>query len=104
MEVGGDFELDVTQLKDVDDHLFNYLESYDTVYTDSGRSALRLLKRTLPKGKVLLPAYICESVIKSPIASWLLCSASKRLNITWGKIRKKPPRQPRFPSLSQLRN
>ena len=64
MELGGDFELDVTQLRDVDDHLFNYLESYDTVYTDSGRSALRLLKRMLPKGNVLLPAYICESVIK----------------------------------------
>ena len=41
-------------------------------------------------------------MIRSQIPYCIL--ASKRLNITWGKIRKKPPRQPRFPSLSQLRN
>lgn len=64
MELGGDFELDATKLRDVDDHIFDYLGSYDTIYTDSGRSAIRLLNTVLPKGKILLPAYICESVIK----------------------------------------
>ena len=47
MELGGDFELDITQLKDTDDHVFRYLSEYQTMYTDSGRSALRLLQRHL---------------------------------------------------------
>lgn len=64
MELGGDFELDITQLKDTDDHVFRYLSEYQTVYTDSGRSALRLLQRDLSKGKILMPIYICTSVIE----------------------------------------
>lgn len=64
MELGGDFELDVSQLKKTENHIFNYLESYHTIYVNSGRNAIRLLRAALPKGKVLLPAYICESVIK----------------------------------------
>lgn len=44
------------------DTIFHWLSTYETVYTDSGRSAARLLAATLPEGPVLLPAYICGSV------------------------------------------
>ena len=63
MELGSNFELDITQLSYKQDNIFNYLKDYHAVYTDSGRSALKILDKTLNKGIVLLPAYICESVI-----------------------------------------
>lgn len=44
------------------DTIFHWLSAYETVYTDSGRSAARLLSAALPRGPVLLPAYICASV------------------------------------------
>ena len=63
MELGSNFELDITQLSYKQDNIFSYLKDYHAVYTDSGRSALKILDKTLKKGIVLLPAYICESVI-----------------------------------------
>ena len=63
MELGSNFELDITQLSYKQDNIFSYLKDYHAVYTDSGRSALKILDKTLKKGIVLFPAYICESVI-----------------------------------------
>lgn len=63
MEIGSEFELNIADLEMVNDTIFKYLEKYHAIYTNSGRSATRLLNGMLPKGKILLPNYICQSVI-----------------------------------------
>lgn len=65
MELGSNFELDVTTLLQKDDNIFQYLKEYHTIYTDSGRSASTILNHILEQGTILLPNYICESVINS---------------------------------------
>lgn len=65
MELGSNFELDVTKLSQTDDNIFQYLKEYRTIYTDSGRSASAILNHVLAQGTILLPNYICESVIES---------------------------------------
>lgn len=62
MELGSEFHLDFTQLTDTPDTVFTYLKDFHTVYTDSGRSALRLLSGQLMGETVLVPDYICGSV------------------------------------------
>lgn len=61
MEIGGAFAIQETGTPQADT-IFHWLSAYETVYTDSGRSAARLLSAALPEGPVLLPAYICGSV------------------------------------------
>lgn len=61
MEIGGAFAIQETNPPQTDT-IFHRLSAYETVYTDSGRSAARLLSAVLPQGPVLLPAYICASV------------------------------------------
>lgn len=43
-------------------NVFGYLQEYNTVYFDSGRSALRAVMNNFNTQKVLLPDYLCESV------------------------------------------
>lgn len=64
MEIGSNFELDISNLNKKKDTIFNYLKSYQTVYTDSGRDALLILNQFLIKGIVLLPSYLCSSITK----------------------------------------
>ena len=63
MELGSDFELDISNLQQTKDNVIQYLSSYNSVYMDSGRSAAIALNRMLGRGIILLPSYICESVI-----------------------------------------
>lgn len=63
MELGSEFHLDLSQLKKTEDNVFQYLKEYQAIYTDSGRSALRLLSPYLDGKTILIPEYICESVI-----------------------------------------
>ncbi len=65
MELGSNFEIDFSNLTCKKDHIFHYLRKYHSIYTDSGRSASTILRSMLKleKGTVLLPAYICGSVI-----------------------------------------
>lgn len=65
MEIGSNYELDVQALKQTDDHIFSYLNRADTLYLDSGRSVIRALNPLLEKGLILLPNYICESVVRA---------------------------------------
>lgn len=65
MELGSNFELDLSGLKYEQDNIFEYLSEYHTIYTDSGRSAIKVLNSVLIRGVILLPAYICESVINA---------------------------------------
>lgn len=64
MEIGSEFSLERGKAPCIDS-IFSYLRDYSSIYTDSGRSALRLLLPFLPPGPILLPAYLCESVYRS---------------------------------------
>ncbi|MCI9174003.1 MAG: DegT/DnrJ/EryC1/StrS aminotransferase family protein [Lachnospiraceae bacterium] len=64
MELGSNFELDISSLHHEENHIFHYLETYHAYYMDSGRSALAVLNQVLTSGIILLPSYICESVVK----------------------------------------
>lgn len=61
MELGSEYSLSLSDLHTVDDNMFRYLKEYNCIYTDSGRSALKMLVAGMKR--VLLPEYICESVI-----------------------------------------
>lgn len=63
MELGSEFDLDVTKLGAASDSVFEYLKEFHPIYTDSGRSALRLLSDRLRGETILIPDYICASVI-----------------------------------------
>lgn len=64
MELGSDFELDLSELSSKHDSVYQYLQEYNTIFLDSGRSASRILNSVLKKGTILLPDYICESVLQ----------------------------------------
>ncbi|MCR4838359.1 MAG: aminotransferase class I/II-fold pyridoxal phosphate-dependent enzyme [Eubacterium sp.] len=66
IELGSEYHMDLSGLKKTDRNLFQYLKPFScAVYYDSGRSALREFAKLLREGqKVLLPEYICESVIR----------------------------------------
>lgn len=63
MELGSNFEWDVRNREACSNSIKQYVEDLHPVYTDSGRSAIRLLVDKREGGKVLLPSYICKSVI-----------------------------------------
>lgn len=65
MEIGSNFELDFLDLKYTKDNIFNYLRRFNAIYVDSGRSACKVLNEILDlkTGVILLPSYICSSVI-----------------------------------------
>ena len=65
MELGSNFDLSFGALSYVEDSIFSYLDEYDAIYTDNGRSALRLLSDSIRPGRILVPEYICVSVITS---------------------------------------
>ena len=64
MELGSDYNLSLSALKLTEHNLFQYLDEFEnSIYFDSGRSALRYITRYIPEnGIALLPEYICESV------------------------------------------
>lgn len=67
ISIGGDFEFDLNKLSLVNDNIYDYLKEYNTIYLNSGRSAIYLLNNILPNefGEILLPKYICRSIIES---------------------------------------
>ena len=65
MELGSEFDLDLSKLVETSDTVFTYLKEFHTIYTDSGRSALRLLGEQLAGNTILLPDYICGIVPKA---------------------------------------
>jgi dTDP-4-amino-4,6-dideoxygalactose transaminase len=64
MELGSEFNLRLEDLHKVDHSIIDYLQNFHTIYFDSGRSALRMLTETMEYGEVLLPEYICDSVLQ----------------------------------------
>lgn len=66
MELGSEFNLSLTDLTIKQSNVVSYLNScsLEKYYLDSGRSALKIARDFLiPEGDILLPEYICESVI-----------------------------------------
>lgn len=63
MELGSEFSLNISDLYLKDNTVFSYLKEYNTIYLDSGRSCIKLLSDTFDLGNVLIPEYICDSVI-----------------------------------------
>lgn len=64
-EVGSEYSLDAAYLFAQEDNLYSRLQNFQTVYYNSGRSAIRSVLRHLKGKKALLPAYICQSVIQA---------------------------------------
>lgn len=65
MELGSEFDIAILGQGDESQSLLRMLEEKDPLWFDSGRSALRFALAQRPRGKILLPEYICESVIAS---------------------------------------
>ena len=88
MELGSEFNLNFQDLEEKEDHIFNYLKDYNCIYTDSGRSALRILERIIPKqGKILLPSYTCDSVIECYEEDQIeYYNLDYELNIIWQQL------------------
>ncbi|MBU9723458.1 MULTISPECIES: DegT/DnrJ/EryC1/StrS family aminotransferase [Bacillaceae] len=63
MEIGSEFHLRLESLKEADFSIYHLLKDYNALYLDSGRSALRLILNNINRGEVLVPEYICDSVI-----------------------------------------
>lgn len=86
MELGSEFSLGAFG-KPCEDNVFHFLHEYDTLYVDSGRSALKLLREILPPGKILLPTYICESVYTCfPANSVRFYKLDQDLQIDWDNL------------------
>lgn len=60
MELGSEYNLTLSELNVTENNLFRYLAEYNCIFTDSGRSALKLISAHV--GEILLPEFICESV------------------------------------------
>ena len=65
MELGSEFDIAILGQGDESQSLLRMFEEKDPLWFDSGRSALRFALAQRPRGKILLPEYICESVIAS---------------------------------------
>ena len=63
MELGSSYDLDVNRIKYSAHNILEYIHDRKAFYTDSGRSAIRFFALGADRGKVLLPEYICKSVI-----------------------------------------
>ena len=63
MELGSDFHISFEDIEQVSDNINSYLAEFNTLYLDSGRNAIKVALQFIPIGEVLLPEYICESVI-----------------------------------------
>jgi len=64
MELGSEFNLKIESLKEENNSIYDLLKDYSTLYLDTGRSGLHLICETFQGGEVLLPEYICDSILK----------------------------------------
>lgn len=64
MELGSEFQLDLHDLSIARNSFFEYIKDMSYRLFDSGRSALKAVIRDIGDGYVLMPEYICESVIR----------------------------------------
>ncbi|MFV0528116.1 MAG: DegT/DnrJ/EryC1/StrS family aminotransferase [Lachnospiraceae bacterium] len=65
MQIGSEFQLEFEECSIKDNNLQTYLKEYETLYVDSGRSAINLISHMIGEGEILVPAYACVSVMYS---------------------------------------
>lgn len=63
MELGSEFDLSINLPTTQKQESIDVFSRSDVLFFDSGRNALRFAMTSKPNGKILLPEYICESVI-----------------------------------------
>ena len=63
MELGSNFGMDLSQIKYQEENVQRYLADENVLFYDSGRSAIKALISIIRKGKILLPSYLCKSVV-----------------------------------------
>ena len=63
MELGSNFDLDISDLCYKSNNVKEYLRENNAWYGNCGRAAIKKCIKSYEKGKVLLPTYICKSVI-----------------------------------------
>lgn len=63
IELGSEFDLSPNDFKIKTNNLWGYMKEYEVQWYDSGRSAIKAIAYSKEK-TVLLPEYICESVIR----------------------------------------
>lgn len=65
MELGSEFNICLEDLEVIPNSIYFKLKNYNAYFLDSGRNAIKLLLKIINKGEVLLPEYICDSVIEA---------------------------------------
>ncbi len=87
-EIGGDFHIsDSAIYKPNQNSVIEYLSDYNTRCFDSGRGALRAVLEIIPHEKVLLPAYMCESVRACfPDSEVDYYAVDQNFNIVWSDL------------------
>lgn len=93
MEYGSDFSIDLGKLNYSGDNIFAFLKDFDALYFDSGRSATKYILKSIRHSTVVLPDYLCESILACfPDSDIYYYSVNQQLQITnlesipWGKI------------------
>lgn len=91
MELGSNFELDISSLQKQEDNIFQYLAKYHAVYMDSGRSAAAVLCKLLKPGTLLFPSYLCESALQAYREKFTLrfYHVNSDLTIDWEDLEQK---------------
>lgn len=91
MELGSNFELDISSLQKQEDNIFHYLAEYHAVYMDSGRSAAAALCTFLKPGTLLCPSYLCESALQAYRGKFTLrfYRIKRDLTIDWEDLEQK---------------
>lgn len=64
MELGSEFHIDLHELRKVPHSISQYFIGTNHCLFDSGRSALKAIATVMGDGNILLPEYICNSIIK----------------------------------------
>lgn len=90
-EIGSEFHIeDSNEYKSNPNSVLKYLSEYNTLYFDSGRSALRAVLEGVSSNRVLLPAYMCESVRECfPNSHVDYYAVDQDFNIVWSDLLRK---------------
>jgi dTDP-4-amino-4,6-dideoxygalactose transaminase len=61
--MGYDFDIDFENIGIKKNNIFDYMADYNCIYTDSGRTCIKLVSQLFAGKEILVPAFSCFSVI-----------------------------------------
>lgn len=64
MEYGSDFYITSKDFEEAQNNIIQYLKNYNTFYFDSGRSGLKYITSKGIYKNIVLPGYLCDSIIE----------------------------------------